>query len=176
MIRSLLDMFARPSAEYHSVYDTVVGAARQPDWYRGGQVPDTLDGRFRVLSTLLALTILRMERGDEETVRASVHLTEAFIADMDAQMREEGFGDPSLGKQVRSLVGALAARVDRWRALTEEGRLEDGQPLTDTIRFSLYAEEDPGEAALTLAAEKLRAYNDGLNGEDDRTIMAGHWQ
>ena len=71
---------------------------------------DTLDGQFAVLARLMALAILRLEDGGEEAVRGSVALTESFIADMDAQMREEGFGDPSVGKQVRSMVGALAAR------------------------------------------------------------------
>ncbi|MBW0143879.1 ubiquinol-cytochrome C chaperone family protein [Sphingomicrobium clamense] len=172
-MRSLLNMFARPKAEYHSLYEGVVAAAREADWYRGGKVPDTLDGRFAVLSTLLALTILRMEQGEEETVRASVHLTEAFIADMDAQMREEGFGDPSLGKQVRSLVGALAARVDRWRPLAESDRLEPGEALTDAVRFSLYRYDPPEEAAETLVTEKLRRFHEGLGGASDRKIMAG---
>ncbi len=80
-----------------------------------GGVADTLDGRFAVLASLAALAILRLEDGDEDAVRHSVALTESFIADMDAQMREIGFGDPSIGKQVRFMVGALASRVDRWR-------------------------------------------------------------
>ena len=36
MIRTLLGLFARPAAEYHSLYDTVVEAARAKDWYLGG--------------------------------------------------------------------------------------------------------------------------------------------
>ena len=176
MIRSLLNLFARPAAEYHSLYDPIVRAARARDWYVGGQVPDTLDGRFRVLSTLLALVILRLEQGGEDAVRSSVHLTEAFIADMDAQMREEGFGDPSLGKQVRSLVGALAARVDRWRPLSRDGELTGGDALEDAIRFSLHGDGDPGEAAATMAAEALRAWVEALASADDRALMAGQWR
>ena len=34
---------------------------------------------------------------------------------MDPQVRQAGFGDPSLGKQVRMMVGSLAAKVDQWR-------------------------------------------------------------
>ena len=67
-------------------------------------------GSLAVLATLVALAILRLEDGSDDAVRGSVALTESFIADMDAQMREEGFGDPSVGKQVRSMVGALASR------------------------------------------------------------------
>ena len=52
-------------------------------------------------------TPTQMVDGGESAVRGSVALTESFIADMDSQMREQGFGDPSIGKQVRSMVGSL---------------------------------------------------------------------
>lgn len=174
-MRSILNLFAKPSASVHSLYQAVVSAARRPEWYRGGKIADDLDGRFAVLSTLLALTMLRMERGDEDCVRASVHLTEAFIADMDAQMREEGFGDPSIGKQVRSLVGALASRVDRWRAVALEGPIPAGSAFDQALLFSLYRDKDPGEAALTLAADEVRDFHDRLDGLSDRTLVTGDW-
>ena len=107
--------------------------ARRPAWYIEGAVADTLDGRFAVLASLVALAILRLEDGGEAAVRGSVALTESFIADMDGQMREQGFGDPSLGKQVRSMVGALACRVDRWR----HARGGEGD-WADAVRFSVY--------------------------------------
>ena len=118
-MRSIMAMLRPKGPDAGALYGAVIAEARRPAWYREGKVPDSLDGRFAVLSTLTALTILRLEDGDEECVRHSVALTESFISDMDAQMREEGFGDPSIGKQVRSMVGALATRVDRWRRVRE---------------------------------------------------------
>ena len=103
-----------------------------------GGVEDSLDGRFAVLSSLAALTILRLEDGEEDAVRHSVALTESFIADMDAQMREEGFGDPSIGKQVRLMVGALASRVDWWRR-ARAGEMD----WNDAVRFSIYRDDPP---------------------------------
>jgi cytochrome b pre-mRNA-processing protein 3 len=34
---------------------------------------------------------------------------------MESEHRELGLGDPTLGKQVRRLVGSLARRVELWR-------------------------------------------------------------
>jgi cytochrome b pre-mRNA-processing protein 3 len=113
-MRSLMAMLRPKAPDAGALYDAVVAEARRPAWYREGGVADSLDGRFAVLSSLAALAILRLENGDEDAVRHSVALTESFIADMDAQMREVGFGDPSIGKQVRGMVGALASRVDWW--------------------------------------------------------------
>ena len=168
-MRSIMAMLRPKRADAGTLYAAVVAEARRPAWYREGGVADTLDGRFAVLSSLSALTILRMEEGEEAVVRHSVAFTESFISDMDAQMREEGFGDPSIGKQVRSMVGALASRVDRWRA----ARAGEGD-WTDAVRFSVYRDSPPvDESALTYSSEALRRFDEGLGGAADRDIIEG---
>ena len=168
-MRSLMAMLRPKGADAGALYNAVVAEARQPDWYRAGGVEDTMDGRFAVLSTLSALAILRLEDGDEDAVRQSVALTESFIADMDAQMREEGFGDPSLGKQVRLLVGALATRVDWWRR-ARSGEMD----WSDAVRFSIYRDDPPAmEPPVTYCSEALRRFNEGLGGMSDREIIQG---
>lgn len=168
-MRSIMAMLRPKGADAGALYDAVVAEARRPAWYVEGGVNDSLDGRFAVLSSLSALAILRLEEGDEAAVRHSVALTESFIADMDAQMREEGFGDPSIGKQVRGMVGALAARVDRWR------RARAGEIGWDeAVRFSIYRDSlPPSETAVTYSAEALRRFDEGLGGASDRDLMEG---
>jgi cytochrome b pre-mRNA-processing protein 3 len=169
-MRSLMAMLRPKAPDAGALYDAVVAEARRPAWYREGGVADTLDGRFAVLSSLAALAILRLEDGGEDAVRHSVALTESFIADMDAQMREAGFGDPSIGKQVRTMVGALASRVDWWRR-TKSGELG----WDDAVRLSIYRDEPPeSEAAVTYSSEALRRFDEGLGGVSDRAIMEGH--
>ena len=169
-MRSLMAMLRPKAPDAGALYDAVVAEARRPAWYREGGVADTLDGRFAVLSSLAALAILRLEDGEEDAVRHSVALTESFIADMDAQMREQGFGDPSIGEQVRFMVGALASRVDWWRR-ARAGELD----WTDAVRLSVYRDEPPqSEAALTFSAEALRRFDEGLAGASDRTLIGGH--
>ena len=169
-MRSIMAMLRPKGADAGALYAAVVAEARRPAWYQEGGVADTLDGRFAVLASLSALAILRMEEGGEEAVRHSVAFTESFIADMDAQMRQEGFGDPSIGKQVRSMVGALASRVDRWR----EARAGNGEWI-DVVRFSIYRDAPPAaESALTYSSEALRRFDEGLGGASDRNIIEGH--
>ena len=168
-MRTLFNRWRAPKGQAESLYAALVAEARRPAWYIEGAVPDTLDGRFAVLASLVALAILRLEEGGEEAVRGSVALTESFIADMDAQMREEGFGDPSIGKQVRSMVGALASRVDRWR----EARAGTGG-WDDAVRFSVYRDSPPpAETAVTFSTEALRRFDEGLGGQSDRNVIEG---
>ena len=169
-MRSLMAMLRPKAPDAGALYDAVVAEARRPAWYREGGVEDTLDGRFAVLSSLAAIAILRLEDGDEDAVRHSVALTESFITDMDAQMREAGFGDPSLGKQVRFMVGALASRVDWWRR-ARSGELD----WNEAVRLSVYRDEPPqSEAAVTFSSEALKRFNEGLGGFSDRDVMEGH--
>ena len=160
----------RPASPLSSpAYDAAVNIARSPHWYREGAVPDTMDGRFAVLATVLALATLRIEDGGDSYRAAAVALTEAFIADMDAQMREQGF-DATLGKQVRHLVGSLASRVDRWRrALAGQG------DWTDTVRRSLYRDDPVGDQALAHAVVECRALVDRLAALDIDVVVAGRW-
>ena len=168
-MRSLMAMLRPKAPDAGALYDAVIAEARRPAWYREGAVADSLDGRFAVLASLTALAILRLEDGDEDAVRHSVALTESFIADMDAQMREVGFGDPSIGKQVRFMVGSLASRIDWWR------RARDGElDWSDAVRLSIYRDDPPeSEAAITYSSEALRRFNEGLGGSSDRAVMEG---
>src|SRR5687767_1334499 len=105
-----------------ALFAALVGEARQAHWYVEGQVPDTLDGRFAVLATIAALATVRLERGGEAARMEAVALAERFVEAMDAEHRELGLGDPTLGKKVRKLVGALARRVELWRDAIDGGR------------------------------------------------------
>lgn len=152
-------------------YDAAVNAARAPHWYRAGQVPDTMDGRFAVLATLLALLTLRIEQGGEESNAAAVALTESFIADMHAQMQQAGFGDPSLGKQVRHLVGSLASRVDRWRRT-----LAGNADRKETVKRSIYRDADVSEEALQHSLLSLEKFERALSTATLPDVEAGRWQ
>ena len=106
---------ARP-ARASDLFDAVTRIARLPHWYREGAVPDTLEGRFAMLATVTALVMIRLEALGEDGNLLSVALTERFVEVMESEHRELGLGDPSLGKTVRKLVGALARRLDIWRS------------------------------------------------------------
>jgi cytochrome b pre-mRNA-processing protein 3 len=62
---------------------------------------------------VLSLVLLRMEHEALEV--EPVRLTEAFIADMDGQIRESGFGDLVVGKQVGGIMALLGGRLGAYR-------------------------------------------------------------
>ena len=155
-------------ADAGPLYAAVVAEARRPAWYRDGAVADTMDGRFAVLATLLALTDLRLGAGGETARALAPRLTELFVADMDAQLREAGLGDPGLGKQVRRMVGSLAARIERWRSASDGGDAEQA------VRDSLYRDDEaPDAAAIAAAAALLQSWRKRLAAADDEMLARG---
>ena len=158
----------RSAPDAGPLYAAIVAEARQPDWYREAGVPDTLDGRFAVLTSLLALADIRLERGADEARALGPRLAERFIADMDPQMREAGFGDPSLGKQVRTMVGSLASRVDRWRLAVEAV-----EPWDEVALASLYGEQKPEGPAASAGVYATRDWWRRLQEASDSSIAAG---
>ncbi len=114
----LASLFRRLTAQPERgapLFDALTARARERHWYIEGMVPDTIDGRFAVLATLTALTMVRLDQGEDEGSPVSIALTERFIQVMESEHREIGLSDPNLGRKVRKLVGSLARRVDAWR-------------------------------------------------------------
>ena len=62
MLRSLFRGLTAEPDRGAAVFEAVTAEARLPHWYVEGRVPDTLDGRFAVLATLTALTLVRFEQ------------------------------------------------------------------------------------------------------------------
>ncbi len=145
------------------LYAAVVARARQPGWYVNGGVPDTIDGRFEVLALVLSLVLLRMERDGRESALPSARLAEAFVTDMDGQMRETGFGDLVVGKQVTKVMGALGGRLGAYR-----------QGLTrEAIVRNLWRGDDHGDRAYAAVHDMAAAVTGPLESVPLSAIVAG---
>lgn len=151
MIRGLFARLTADPKRGQPLFDAAVGEARRPHWYVEGAVPDTVEGRFAMVATVLALILVRLESSGPQGDSASIALTERFIEAMDAEVRQMGVGEPGLGKQVRSLVGALANRVGHWRSVV--GSEDEWAPA---VLRSLYRGQQPGESALAHSESALR--------------------
>src|SRR5688500_17596966 len=163
-------LFARltPAPERgEAAFAAVTATARERHWYLEGQVADTIDGRFRMLATLAALVIVRLEQAGSEGEAASVALTERFIEVMESEHRELGLGDPKLGRTVRKLVGSLARRVEIWRSTV--GRTRQWEA---SARESVYG-TDVNLDALDHTASRLHEFWSGLQRADVSAIVAG---
>ena len=155
-----------------ALYAALVAAARRPAWYVGARVPDTLDGRFDMVAAVTAFALIRLERDQDAGHAAASRLTEAFVEDMDAQLREKGVGDVVVGKHVGKMVSALGGRLAAYRdALGDDG--DDDAALKAALLRNLYRGVDPGGEALRLAASGLRRLESGLASRSIDELLGG---
>jgi cytochrome b pre-mRNA-processing protein 3 len=168
MFRALFAALTGGPKRGEASFALAVAEARQPGWFVEGEVPDTVNGRFAVLATIIALMTVRLEREGEAGRQASVALTERMVESLDAEIREMGLGDPTLGKQIRRLVGAVSGRVERWRAL-----VDSDQPWTAEVRQSLYLDEPVEDGAITFSESALRRFWQRLRDSSVEDIVHG---
>ena len=149
------------------LYRAIVAKGREPAWYRDGQVPDTLDGRFDMIAAILSLVLLRLETEGEATRPQSVLLTEIFIKDMDAELRQLGVGDYVVGKHVGRMMGALGGRLTALRAARAAGSLDAA------VARNIFHEAPPSDAALGFVASGLERFAGALDAMSIEDVLAG---
>ncbi len=163
----LLQRFlARDRSEGAVLYAAIVARGRDPHWYRKGGVPDTLDGRFDMIASVLAMVLLRLE-GDPAGVSLSTALAERFIDDMDGQLREIGIGDLVVGKHIGKMMGMLGGRLGAYRAAFAEGA------LGPALGRNLYRGAEPQPDALAHVEAALTRFREELNGFSAKQLAAG---
>lgn len=135
-------------AEVRPLWHRTVEIAREKPWYAECGVADTVEGRFSMITVVLALVLLRMER-EPALAEKAAKLTELFISDMDGQMRNAGVGDLVVGKHMGKLMGALGGRLGVLRDWQE-----NGGDLPELVARNLTLREgaDPAPVADRLAA------------------------
>jgi cytochrome b pre-mRNA-processing protein 3 len=160
------DRFKAKRDETAALYAAVVARARMPHWYIDGAVPDTIDGRFDMIAAVLAMVMLRLE-SEPAGAPAATHLAEAFVDDMDPQLREIGIGDLMIGKHVGRMMGMLGGRLGAYRDGIEAGDLKPA------LVRNLYRGEAPADAALAYVERELLAFRAAVAGIAVERLVAG---
>ena len=150
------------------LYDAVIARARQPHWYLDGNVPDTLDGRFDMVAAVLSMVLLRLEQ-EPAGAMPIAQLTERFIDDMDAQVRQIGFGDMVVGKHVGRMMGMLGGRLGAYR----DGLAAGDGTLDAALVRNLYRGEAPDRQALAHVRDELILLHAALAPVPVATLMEG---
>ena len=166
-MRLLHRLFATrdPREDVRALWKGVVENARAPEWYREGGVADTLEGRFDMVTMVLALVLLRMERSAALGPHTAL-LTEIFVEEMDGQLRQSGVGDLMVGKQIGRLMATLGGRMGALRTVL----VADGEALDEVVERNVTLREGADVAAL---ATRLRALAARLDATDDAALLAG---
>lgn len=150
------------------LYEAAVLQARQPGFYRALGVPDTVDGRFDLISLHVFLLLHRLSALTEAKLTQA--LFDCFFADMDVNLREMGAGDLGVGKRVKKMARAFMGRVAAYQTA-----LDDAAPgaLVEALRRNVYR---GGEGAAGELAAYVRRQVERLNEQPIERLRSGQVQ
>lgn len=154
-----------------ALYDEIVGHARWPAYYQAGAVPDTLDGRFDMISLVLALYLGAVDQLDEPAARALAGAVEGlFFADMDRGLRELGVGDLSVGKQVKRMAEAFYGRRAAYQSALAAG---DEAAFSAALARNVYRGAAPPAASSNWLQAQAWALARRLQAAPAKLLLAG---
>lgn len=173
-----MSLFARlfgtepdPSEALRPLWHGIVGEARQPLWYRRMGVADTLEGRFDMITAIMALVILRMDNSPSLSPQTA-YLTELFVSDMDGQLRESGIGDPTVGKYIGRLVSAMGGRIGAFREALASDDMGEGRTMGEVVAANMTLIDGTDPQPL---GEKLTAFAHDIARLDDAALLQGRF-
>lgn len=161
LLKKLFGLGADPREALVPLYTSIVAEARKPAWYAEAGVPDTLDGRFDMISAILALIFVRLEAEGAAGREPNARLTEVFIDDMDGQLRQLGIGDVIVGKHIGKMMSAMGGRLSIYRET-----LHDPERFEAALVRNLWRGEPGADAKPALAAEWLRTLAAKIDASD----------
>ncbi len=126
-------------------YGILTTAARQKAFYRSANVPDTVMGRFEMLSAVMIL-YFRRSRSCGPVVRdIAQEIVDAFFQDLDHSMRELGIGDQGVPKRMKKLASMFYGRVDSYGKALDA---MDGEVLAAALKRNFHPQT--GDEALSM--------------------------
>ncbi len=99
-----------------SLYGTIVAQARAPLFYQIYRVPDTVNGRFEMVTLHSVLLVRHLEQRPEPARRLGQGVFDRFCTDMDGSMREMGVGDLAVPRKMRRVGEAFYGRLRAYGA------------------------------------------------------------
>ena len=164
-----LSAWRRDDTSATKLYGAIVAQARLPFFYQGVGVPDTLQGRFVVLTLQLFAVLNRLRAEGPAADSLAQDLVDRFGADMETVLREIGIGDLSIPKKVRALAASSGTLLHSYAEAQAEGEAA----VAAVIAEALPLEAGGSGAAAGRLAHYLRDTLSLLRTQDFAALRAG---
>jgi cytochrome b pre-mRNA-processing protein 3 len=153
----------------YEIYGGLVSRARNPVFYRDLAVPDTLNGRLDLMVMHVFLLSLRLKDSDETCRALSQEVFDAFLLDMDRGLREEGVGDVTVPKRIKTMTQIFYGRVGAYEKPVLDG---DKKALAVAINRNIFTDAHDDENSNRLAGYMLRLHAHLTSLSNDQLLRA----
>ena len=140
----------RKSAERRKLVERlcagIIARARAGEFFAIFHVPDTIDGRFDLVTLHAWLVLSRLQETGARDLAQGV--TDSLFIGFDEALRDLGVGDMGLGPRMKKMANAFYGRVQAYGAAANEAE------LAGAILRNIYR----GDAARDADAQTLAGY------------------
>jgi cytochrome b pre-mRNA-processing protein 3 len=150
-------------------YAALTAAARMPELYERLDVPDTVMGRFEMLSIAMILFFRRTRTSGTSGQEIAQEIVDAFFQDIDYSIRELGIGDNSVPKRMKKLAGMFYGRLEAYSKAMDAG---DAAALSAALQRNIYP-ETAGAADMSGLAQWMMAAEAHLSAIPEEAIATG---
>ena len=150
-------------------YRRVVEHARRPGFFAECGVPDTVNGRFELISLHAFLYLHRLRR-EEPAAALGQRFFDTMFADFDRSLREMGTGDLSVGREIRHMAEGFYGRI----AAYGRGLAEGDAALQPALARNLFGTAPTTPGRLAAMADYVRREAAQLNRQPTAELLAGH--
>lgn len=141
-----------------ALYAACVTQARLPRFYIDYGIEDAIGARFELLTLHVILVVTRLKSvKTEQASEIAQALFDAFLLALDTTLREQGTGDLTVPKKMKTIGTVVYTRLRRWDDLWQAPA---GADSAEYIARTLYAvgHEDESEAVVTPRVRALADY------------------
>ncbi|PDS97213.1 ubiquinol-cytochrome C chaperone [Rhizobium sp. S9] len=150
-------------------YAALTAAARMPDLYERLNVPDTVMGRFEMLSIVMILFFRRTRASAVSGQEIAQEIVDAFFQDIDYSIRELGIGDNSVPKRMKKLAGMFYGRLETYSKAMDAC---DGEALALALTRNIHPETET-PADMSGLASWMMAAESHLSAVPEELIVSG---
>lgn len=129
-------------------YAALTSAARDPFFYTDLGVPDTVMGRFEMLSIVMILFFRRTAKSNVSGQEIAQEIIDAFFQDIDHSIRELGIGDQGVPKRMKKLAGMFYGRLESYALALDA---VDRETLAQGLARNIHPEAADAPSMLGLA-------------------------
>ncbi|WP_454745435.1 ubiquinol-cytochrome C chaperone family protein [Ciceribacter selenitireducens] len=151
-------------------YAALTATARTPVFYAELGVPDTVMGRFEMLSLVLILYFRRMRQSARGGQEIAQEIIDAFFEDVDHSIRELGIGDQGVPKRMKKLAGMFFGRLEAYASALDK---DDASLLASALRRNIYPEMGDDAPDMAGLAEWMMDAERRLRALDEEVVETG---
>ncbi len=160
------------------LYGQLTAVARNPDYFTSMNVPDSVMGRFEMLSVVMVLFFRRTDGAGPAVKQLAQDIVDTFFEDIDHSLRELGIGDVSVPKRMKKLARMFYGRA---QAYGEALGRRDEAGLAEALARNIYppgkdakpGEKPAGNADMAALAAAMFALDRAMMAVADDDLLLG---